>query len=283
MERVIDVLHGRADVSRARPRAGYYTADVSRWTLGLILGREWEPYSVAEFNERTRGHAAGRPLLPHRRGTPMDAWLAEAMDHAVAYETHVPRAAARRLHELADARPDAAPGRAGRAGGAGDPRRRRRPHAARAQRGRGRAGRGAGATTPAFRRATSRRTTSTRTTRTSCCTTRRTTRRVAVRPVVVLRLPPGPEAPLPRRAAGDRGVRRAGELGHRALQPAGLASRRPHGSRDGGDQRAAHARDRGGGHGGRRAVRWIDEWFKHTGSTSRRSCRRSGTACGGTA
>ncbi|HSJ25524.1 MAG TPA: tetratricopeptide repeat protein [Longimicrobiales bacterium] len=89
MEQVIDLLHGRADIMpRPGHAAGYYTADVSRWTLGLILGREWEPYSVAEFNE-------ANPTLTGWQGrffrvsdtTPMDAWLAEAMDHAVAYET----------------------------------------------------------------------------------------------------------------------------------------------------------------------------------------------------
>src|SRR5690606_3303606 len=38
MERVIDALHGRADVPRRPGHAsGYYTADVSRWTLGFIL------------------------------------------------------------------------------------------------------------------------------------------------------------------------------------------------------------------------------------------------------
>jgi hypothetical protein len=94
MERVIDVLHGRADVPpRPGHAAGYYTADVARWTLGLILGREWEPYSVAEFNERNprRDHWHGTYF--HMDGaTPMDVWLAEAMEHVVAYETRRYRA-----------------------------------------------------------------------------------------------------------------------------------------------------------------------------------------------
>jgi hypothetical protein len=93
MERVIDVLHGRADVEpRPGHAAGWYTADVSRWTLGLILGREWEPFSVAEFNERNSGMRSwdGR-YVAVANAPAMDAWLAEAMDHAVAYETRTYR------------------------------------------------------------------------------------------------------------------------------------------------------------------------------------------------
>jgi tetratricopeptide (TPR) repeat protein len=93
IERVVDVLHGRADVPRrAGHAAGYYTADVSPWVLGFILGREWEPFSVAEYNLK-------RPALTGWQGeylqvggaTAMDVWLARAMDHLVAYETRTYR------------------------------------------------------------------------------------------------------------------------------------------------------------------------------------------------
>jgi len=40
MERAVDVLHGRADLPpRPGHASGFYTADVSAWTLGYILGR----------------------------------------------------------------------------------------------------------------------------------------------------------------------------------------------------------------------------------------------------
>ncbi|HEX6309297.1 MAG TPA: tetratricopeptide repeat protein [Longimicrobiales bacterium] len=93
VERVIDALHGRADVEpRPGHAAGYYTADVSRWTLGLILGREWEPYSVSEFNDRNAGPRAWAGRYVTIADAPaMDAWLAEALDHAVEYETRVYR------------------------------------------------------------------------------------------------------------------------------------------------------------------------------------------------
>jgi hypothetical protein len=89
MEMIVDVLHGRADVPQRPGRAaGYYTADVSQWTVGIILGREWEPYSVAEFNEKFPEQTAwqGR-YFGISEATAMDVWLTRAMDHIVAYET----------------------------------------------------------------------------------------------------------------------------------------------------------------------------------------------------
>jgi hypothetical protein len=94
VRRVIDVLHGRADVQpRPGHASGWYTADVSRWTLGLVLGREWEPYSVAEFNESNAFRTAWHGEYFSIDDAPaMDVWLAEVMEHAVAYETRTYRA-----------------------------------------------------------------------------------------------------------------------------------------------------------------------------------------------
>src|SRR5690606_10352708 len=42
MRRVVDLLHGNATIPvRPGHAGGRYDADVSRWTLGYILGREW--------------------------------------------------------------------------------------------------------------------------------------------------------------------------------------------------------------------------------------------------
>lgn len=89
IRRVVDLLHGRADI-RPRPghASGFYTADVSRWTLGYILGREWEPHAVSAFDSIRpdfRGYE-GR-FVRVEGGNAMDAWLARAVDTLVAYET----------------------------------------------------------------------------------------------------------------------------------------------------------------------------------------------------
>lgn len=89
MHRVVDVVHGRADL-RPRPghASGHYTSDVSPWTAGWIIGREWEPYSVLAFDDLApdaAGTWSGR-YLAVEDGSPMEVWLARASEEIVAYE-----------------------------------------------------------------------------------------------------------------------------------------------------------------------------------------------------
>ena len=91
MRRVVDLLHGRADIApRPGHAAGYYTADVADWTLAYIIGREWEPYAVDEFNHLPTSAPgwAGR-YLHVEGGTPADAWMAKASEEIIAYEMEV--------------------------------------------------------------------------------------------------------------------------------------------------------------------------------------------------
>lgn len=94
MRRVVELVHGRADLE-ARPghASGSYTADVSPWTLAYIIGREWEPYSVVEFNAMRPELSSwkGR-YLTLAAGTPMEVWLARACEELIAYETSTYRA-----------------------------------------------------------------------------------------------------------------------------------------------------------------------------------------------
>ncbi len=86
---VIDLVHGRADIL-ARPghASGFYTADVSPWTLAYIVGREWEPFAVQAYDSLNADITAfaGR-YLTVENATATDAWLAGACDRMVAYET----------------------------------------------------------------------------------------------------------------------------------------------------------------------------------------------------
>ncbi len=88
MRRVVDVVHGHALIA-ARPghAFGRYDADVSDHTLGFIVGREWEPFSITVFNRRRRDRTmfSGR-FLAVDRGTPADAWMAEQCDYLLRYE-----------------------------------------------------------------------------------------------------------------------------------------------------------------------------------------------------
>jgi len=88
IERVIDAVHGNILVAPRRGHAsGLYKDDVSAMTLGYILGREWEPYSVAAFDGSVQGEASYHgQFFVMARGTRTEAWLASVMDHAASHE-----------------------------------------------------------------------------------------------------------------------------------------------------------------------------------------------------
>lgn len=88
MRSVVDVIHGRADITpRPGHASGHYTADVSSWTLAYIIGREWEPYSVVAYNQRHPSTSGwdGR-YLRVEGGTAMDAWMGKACEEMISYE-----------------------------------------------------------------------------------------------------------------------------------------------------------------------------------------------------
>ncbi|MGD8376504.1 MAG: tetratricopeptide repeat protein [Acidobacteriota bacterium] len=89
IERVIDAYHGNLDLPpRPGHASGRYRADVSRHVLGLILGREWEPFSVVAYDERHPGtHSHEGRFARLASGSAMEAWLAWTCDAAMAYET----------------------------------------------------------------------------------------------------------------------------------------------------------------------------------------------------
>ncbi len=88
IRRVVDLLHGRADI---RPRPGHasgsYIADVSPWVLGYILGREWEPFSVLGFEAlHPEFRSWEGDYITVQGGNAMDAWMGKAVEEAVRYE-----------------------------------------------------------------------------------------------------------------------------------------------------------------------------------------------------
>lgn len=89
MRRVVDLLHGGARIPlRPGHAGGTYDADVSRWTLAYIIGREWEPYAVKAFEEGFRAPSSGYrgKYLSTRGGVHSDAWMAEQCDYLLDYE-----------------------------------------------------------------------------------------------------------------------------------------------------------------------------------------------------
>jgi hypothetical protein len=86
--RVVDLLHGNA-VIEPRPghAAGVYTADISRWVLAYITGREWEPYSVEAYSAAHSGLTSYRGRYLQVAGAnATEVWLSEECDYLLTYE-----------------------------------------------------------------------------------------------------------------------------------------------------------------------------------------------------
>ena len=82
----IDAVYGRANVPERRFRAwGIYTADVSPWLLGWLVGRELESEEVLATDARNKGATyKGKFVSAADGASPTEVWLAESLDE-VAY------------------------------------------------------------------------------------------------------------------------------------------------------------------------------------------------------
>ena len=88
MQRVVSLIHGDATIPPAPGHAsGPYRSDVSPWTLGYIIGREWEPYSVVTYNAlHPRQSSYAGKYITISSGNPLETWLAQQCDYMVSFE-----------------------------------------------------------------------------------------------------------------------------------------------------------------------------------------------------
>ncbi|WP_134702666.1 hypothetical protein [Ammoniphilus sp. YIM 78166] len=87
IEYVIDAIHGKAKIPERKGRAyGEYTADVSAYVAGYLVGRELEPEEVLETDRRHPGFAIEGEYLSAKGGNPSENWLAWSCDYVLAYE-----------------------------------------------------------------------------------------------------------------------------------------------------------------------------------------------------
>ena len=85
---VIDALHGNIDIQKRSGRAyGLYTADVSAYILGFLVGRELEPEEVISTNALNPSEPyEGAYLYTGENASPTENWLAMSCDYVVSYE-----------------------------------------------------------------------------------------------------------------------------------------------------------------------------------------------------
>ena len=87
VEIAIDALHGNLQKpGRAFRAYGNYTADVSPYLLGVLIGREFEPEEVENTNAKSPEYTShlGR-YVRIDEGTPTEVWLAELCDFTMNY------------------------------------------------------------------------------------------------------------------------------------------------------------------------------------------------------
>ncbi len=88
MRHVVSLIHGDAAIPPSPGHAsGLYVSDVSPWTLGYIIGREWEPYSVVAYNGMHPGRRTYHgSYITVTRGNALEVWLAQQCEFLVAFE-----------------------------------------------------------------------------------------------------------------------------------------------------------------------------------------------------
>lgn len=88
MERIVDVVHGNATLEERRGHAsGVYSADVSPYILGWVIGIEWYPYMVDNMNQKYADmEQFNGSFMKTENAQPMEIWLAQQMDHMMEYE-----------------------------------------------------------------------------------------------------------------------------------------------------------------------------------------------------
>jgi tetratricopeptide (TPR) repeat protein len=88
--RVIDAVYGNIAIGPTQNHAwGSYDHDVSPYLLAWIIGREWEPFAVVDYNEMypERTSYSGRWLRVDEARA-METWVAEICNFAVEYEAN---------------------------------------------------------------------------------------------------------------------------------------------------------------------------------------------------
>ncbi|XKE94152.1 hypothetical protein LG326_13375 [Metaplanococcus flavidus] len=88
MKTVVDVVHGDAEIEQKPGHSyGTYTADISDYVIGWMIGIEWYPATVheMEMNYPDLGEFSGT-YIETAGANPMEHWLAQQLDTLAVYE-----------------------------------------------------------------------------------------------------------------------------------------------------------------------------------------------------
>lgn len=87
---VVDIIHGRKIISTNKIKgSGEYTKDISKWTLGYIVGNEWDSGTVEYTNKGNYNKEyIGKYFKTTSEATVFEAMLAKIMDEMIEYESN---------------------------------------------------------------------------------------------------------------------------------------------------------------------------------------------------
>lgn len=87
-QHIVDAVHGNITIpQRAGHSYGEYTADISEYVLGWIMGVEWDPQVVINTNDihKERGQFIGH-FFETKEASPFEHFLAQQMENMIEYE-----------------------------------------------------------------------------------------------------------------------------------------------------------------------------------------------------
>lgn len=89
-KKIVDIIHGRKKISvNDKYGNGIYKKDISKWTIGFILGVEWEDVTVEYTNRmyESSNKYKGKYMYTTENASPFEAILAEVGDKIIDYES----------------------------------------------------------------------------------------------------------------------------------------------------------------------------------------------------
>ncbi|WP_431028287.1 hypothetical protein [Lysinibacillus sp. LZ02] len=88
IKRIVDVIHGNTVIEQRPGHAyGTYSADISQYVIGWMLGIEWYPYTVEGTNQKhvDKSQYNGQ-FFSTKDAAPFEIWLAEQFEFTAQYE-----------------------------------------------------------------------------------------------------------------------------------------------------------------------------------------------------
>lgn len=88
IEDTVNIVHGNARIEERKGHAGgIYSADVSPYVIGWILGVEWDPEVVVSTNQKNKDvDQYNGDYVSTKDASPFEIWLANMMDKTMRYE-----------------------------------------------------------------------------------------------------------------------------------------------------------------------------------------------------